>query len=279
MNDETKQDPLSEPRPDEPQPADAPSGLSFLLKQAWWLFEKHVLWPLSDSFRRIRTALSHRSPLAYIGATAMVCITAGAVVAAVYFYDQANPPDSAPVVAEAPLGAESVVAPPATAIAPPAETTGDETLEGVVPDFSPQEGSNSGSTGDTGQGESDSGSAAAELPATVVRPAPAPEGGPLKVAHGFADSFVGYEIGERKATRELRDTATAKLARELKQDPPRLPSNGQVPKASVMNVVAGKTDGDRIEVSVSLMRSGATSELRLAMMRADGGWLVSEVRG
>jgi hypothetical protein len=34
-----------------------------------------------------------------------------------------------------------------------------------------------------------------------------------------------------------------------------------------------------MEVSVSLMRSGATSELRLALKRTDGKWLVSEVRG
>jgi hypothetical protein len=46
-----------------------------------------------------------------------------------------------------------------------------------------------------------------------------------------------------------------------------------------MNVVAGEKDGDRMAVSVSLMRSGATSELRLGMTRTDGQWLVSEVRG
>ena len=39
-------------------------------------------------------------------------------------------------------------------------------------------------------------------------------------------------------------------------------------------------DGDTLDVSVSLMRSGATSELRLALVRDQGkGWLVSEVRG
>jgi hypothetical protein len=62
--------------------------------------------------------------------------------------------------------------------------------------------------------------------------------------------------------------------------PPRLPSNGQVPKASVLNVVAGKKKGRRMEASVSLMRSGATSELRLELTRIDGKrWLVSEVKG
>lgn len=282
MNQEPERDPLSGPRPDEPQAVDAPNGLLFLFKRLWWFFEKHLLWPVSDSFRRIKRAMSYRSPLAYIGVTVMICVTVGAVATAVYFYDQANTPDQSPVVAESPLGSETVVAPvspPATATAPPAQPTGDETLQGVVPDFSGPGRSNSGATGDAGQTGSDSDSAAAALPATVVRPAPAPKGGPLKVAHGFAESFVGFEIGERKATRELRKNATPKLARELKSDPPRLPSNGQVPKASVMNVVAGKKKGDRMEVSVSLMRSGATSELRLAMEKSDGQWLVSEVRG
>jgi hypothetical protein len=45
-------------------------------------------------------------------------------------------------------------------------------------------------------------------------------------------------------------------------------------------VVAGKKSGDNLEVSVSLMRSGATSELRLALVRNNGkGWLVSQVKG
>lgn len=280
MNEDTTQDALSEPRPHEPSPAAAPSGFFFPLKRLWWFFEKHFLWPVADSFRRIGSALSYRSPLAYIGATAMICVTAGAIAAAVYFYDQANSPDPAPVVTEAPLGTDTVVAPvapPATVTAPPARpTAGDETLAGVVPDFSANGNSNSGSTGGNRTG---SGSSASALPATVVKPAPAPKSGPRKVAHDFAASFVGYEVGERKATREIRNTATPKLFRELKSDPPRLPSNGRIPKANVMNVVVGKKVRNRMEVSVSLMRSGASSELRLALTRTDGKWRVSEVRG
>jgi hypothetical protein len=180
-------------------------------------------------------------------------------------------------VAEVPVGEETVIAPvdpPATSTAPPAENTGRDTLDGVVPDFSQDEGSGQeGSGSGSGSGGTD------ELPETVVRPAEPPEGGPLKVAFVFAESFVGYEIGEKKARQTLGNTSTPKLARELRSDPPRLPSNGQVPKASVMNVVAGEKDGDRMAVSVSLMRSGATSELRLGMTRTDGQWLVSEVRG
>ena len=47
-----------------------------------------------------------------------------------------------------------------------------------------------------------------------------------------------------------------------------------------MNVVKGKKSGDTLDVSVSLMRSGATSELRLALEEGKKNkWLVSEVRG
>jgi hypothetical protein len=274
MNEEPTQDAPSE-RPDELLEAHAPNGLFFPLKRLWWFFEKHLLWPVGDSFSRLKNAVSYRSPWAYIGATAMICVTAGAIATAVYFYNEANAPDSSPPVAEAPVGEETVIAPvspPATDTAPPAENTGRDTLDGVVPDFSNQNGS--------AQDGSGTGSASTEqLPETVVRPADPPEGGPLKVAFVFAESFVGYEVGEKKATGDIRNTATPKLARELRSDPPRLPSNGQVPKASVMNVVAGEKDGDRMAVSVSLMRSGATSELRLGMTRTEGQWLVSEVRG
>jgi hypothetical protein len=279
MNEEPTQDASSE-RPDELLHEHAPNGLLFPLKRLWWFVEKHLLWPIGDSFSRVKNALSYRSPIAYVGATLMLCVTAGAVAAAFYFYDQANQPGgAAPQTAEAPVGEETVIAPvspPATVPAPPSENTGRDTLDGVVPDFSSQDGSKSGSGQDSGNG---SDPADQELPATVVRPSSAPDGGPLRTAHEFARTFVGYEVGDRKAAGDLRDTATPKLARELRSDPPRLPSNGQIPKATVMNVVAGEKDGDRMAVSVSLMRSGATSELRLAMTKADGQWLVSEVKG
>jgi hypothetical protein len=234
-------------------------------------------------------AMRYRSPLAYIGATALVCLTAGAVATAVYFYNEANTADQAPVVAEAPLGEDTVLAPvspPPTVAVPSQQAAGEDELKGVVPDFSPPgAGAGSGSSGSDGSGSGSDGSnsngqGSQKLPATVVRPSPAPDSPPLRVAHQFARTFVGYELGEKQATRRLGKSATAKLTRELTADPPRLPSNGRVPKATVLNVVAGKKTRDNMEVSVSLMRSGATSELRLALTRKKGqGWLVSEVRG
>lgn len=273
MNPEQTPDPKTGERPDEQVSAPAPNRLLWPVKRLWWTLEKYLLWPVSDSFRRMAEAMRYRSPLAYIGATLLVCLTVGAVSTAVYFYNEANSNEAPAVVAEAPLGSDTVLSPipPPPVVASPSQpTSGEDTLDGVVPDFN-QSGDNSGESGAQN---------AQQLPETVVRPSDPPDSPPLKVADRFARTFVGYEIGEKKAVRELRSSTTAKLARELQEDPPRLPSNGRVPKATVLNVVAGKKRKDSMEVSVSLMRSGATSELRLALVREDGeGWLVSEVRG
>lgn len=274
MNTDQTPDPTSGERPDEQEISPAPNGFLWPIKRIWWAFEKYLLWPVSDSFRRVAEAMRYRSPLAYIGATALVCLTAGAVATAVYFYNEANRTEAPPVVAETPLGEDTVVVPvtPPTVAVPSEPAAGDDTLKGVVPDFSPSgNGSGDGSSG---------GQDGKELPETAVKPSAAPDSPPLKVAHRFASTFVGYELGEKKAARELRKSATGELTRQLRNDPPRLPSNGQVPRATVLNVVAGEKKGDKMEVSVSLMRSGATSELRLALVRGNGtGWLVSEVRG
>ncbi|MEX0620984.1 MAG: hypothetical protein WD181_05320 [Solirubrobacterales bacterium] len=258
-------DKLRSAGPDNQDLEPAPRRLFWPVKRLWWAIEKHILWPIADSFRRLRSVLSYRSPLAYIGATAMVCLTAGAVATAVYFYNEAKSPDSPAVIADTSLGEDIVlepVSPLPTTPVDPQQAASEDTLQGVVPNFrAPKKG-----------GE--------RLPETAVRPAGAPDSPPLAVAHEFARTFVGYELGERKAARQLRQSATPKLARELSDNPPRLPSNGRVPKATVLNVVAGKKSGDSLEVSVSLMRSGATSELRLALVRGkDKGWLVSQVRG
>jgi len=288
MNEDRTPDPRSGEWPDHQEPTPAPSRLLWPFKRLWWGLEKHLLWPVSDSFRRMTGAMRYRSPLAYIGATVMVCLTAGAVATAVYFYNEARQPDPAPVVAEAPLGSDTVVAPVAPVAPPPTAkapsnsgSKDDGSLQGVVPDFNASAGTdtNAGSGGDA-KGGSSGKDDSQKLPKTVVRPSKPPDSPPLKVAHRFAETFVGYEVGEKKSAGKLRKTSTARLAGELTARPPRLPSNGQVPKASVLNVVAGKKKGRRMEASVSLMRSGATSELRLELTRIDGKrWLVSEVKG
>lgn len=266
-----------EPKDKLQEPQRAPGGFFWPLRRVGWFVEKHLLWPIADSFRRFGNAFRYRSPFAYIGATLMICVTAGAVAAAVYFYNQSED-RSDPVIADTAIPAETVV----PAVPTPTQTpttvedttpnsgSADDTLQGVVPNFTTSGKEKTGSSGNANQ----------KLPETVVRPAPVPESAPLKVAHRFASTFVGYEIGERGASKQFSRTATPKLAKELKANPPKLPSTGRVPKATVVNVVRGKKQGDSMEVSVSLMRTGAASELRLNLTREKGdGWLVSEVRG
>lgn len=268
-----------------------PGGLFWPIRRFGWFLEKYLLWPVADSFRKFTNALRYRSPLAYIGATLMVTVTAGAVAAAVYFYNQSEDKEQAPTVVENTTAPETVIAPVPTPTSPstPVEDTtpgsgdADTTLQGVVPNFA-----TSGKTkkdGDGGSGTANGsgdkgGNANQQLPNTVVRPAPTPKSPPLRVAHQFATTFVGYEIGDKGASKQFSRTATPKLAKELKENPPKLPSSGQIPKATVVNVVRGKKSGDTMQVSVSLMRTGAASELRLALTKEKGdGWLVSEVRG
>lgn len=257
------------------QETKAPGGLFWPIRRAGWFLEKHLLWPVADSFRKFANAFRYRSPFAYIGVTLMVTVTAGAIAAAVYFHNQSTDPTTEPLAADTVVPAEAVVPAvptPAPAPVPGQDTTpnsgdADTTLQGVTPNFSTA-------------GRQKNGKKKPQLPATVVRPAPVPKAAPLKVAHSFASTFANYEVGKKGAADRFTKSATTKLARDLKKNPPKLPANGQIPKATVVNVVRGKKDGDRMAVSVSLMRSGGSSELRLGLTRKQGdGWLVSEVRG
>ena len=254
-----------------------PGGLTWPIRRFYWAVEKRILWPISDSFKRVAGSFRYRSPLAYIGATMLLTLTAAAIGAAVYFHNEAKDGETTPVVAEVP--SETVVEPtiptPVTTATPPSDSKPDNTLKGVVPDF--DKTSANSKDQDAGGVANKS---AADPYATVVKPSDPPNSPPLKVAHKFALTFVDYEVGKKGAADGFKTIATPKLSKELKQDPPRQPSNGKIPKADVMNVVKGDSNGDSMEVSVSLLRSGATSELRLALeQQKNKKWLVSEVRG
>ena len=125
-------------------------------------------------------------------------------------------------------------------------------------------------------------SAAASIssaPGIVGKPA-----GPaaLAVARQFSDAFVLYETGQGNARvrAAFGSTATPALAQSLLRRPPRQPASVRVPKAKVLNVVAGPSSGGVYTVSVSLLRVGLTSELRLEMEKAKHGkWHVTDVLG
>jgi hypothetical protein len=111
-----------------------------------------------------------------------------------------------------------------------------------------------------------------------------PPAGPkaVKVARNFAGAFVVYETGgiDSKVRKAFGDTATAELSHSLLKRPPRQPANIKVPRAKVVNVVPGPSQGKVFTVSVSLLRVGVTSELRLEMeQRKHDGWQVTNVLG
>jgi len=102
----------------------------------------------------------------------------------------------------------------------------------------------------------------------------------LAVAREFAQAFVVYETGGEKETFKagFDATATAQLTKALMQRPPRQPADGKVPKAKVVNVVAGPSKGKARTASVSLLRVGVTSELRLEVEQDVGKkWQVTNV--
>lgn len=116
--------------------------------------------------------------------------------------------------------------------------------------------------------------------ATVTGP-PAPKAA-KRTARRFAEAFVLYEIGgiEGKVRTAFRHTSTKQLSRALLHNPPRQPASVKVPQAKVVNVVAGPSQGGVYPVSVSLLRVGVTSELRLQLEQgADKKWQVTNVLG
>lgn len=271
----------------EPDPR-GPGAVRWAFQQVGWYLRKLILWPIADSFRafgrgisRLLNVFRYRSPLAWVGATLAVTVTAGAVGAAVYFYRQserAGTPAAPEVVREVPATSDpagsALPAQPATPTPPTnPDSTNDGTggtLQGVVPDFRRTAATRPATAKERKKSATE----------TVVEPARVPDSGPLKVAHRFATTFVGYEVGEKGTARALKQTAAPRLARELRANPPKLPVSGKVPKATVMNVVKGKRNGKRLAVSVALLRTGATSELRLVLARTGADrWRVSEVRG
>jgi hypothetical protein len=103
-----------------------------------------------------------------------------------------------------------------------------------------------------------------------------------QTARRFAEAFVVYEVGgiDGKVRRVFGKTGTKQLSRALLHRPPRQPAAVKVPRAKVVNVVAGPSREGVYPVSVSLLRVGVTSELRLELEPGAGKqWQVTNVLG
>lgn len=261
------------------------SGIADVLRwpfeRAAWALERRVLWPLRERF-------AGRSPSGRgFGAAALAGLAGAAVIAGVLLL---------PSSGDSPR--EQVAAPTRVAIATPepkaAQPSGRE-LQGVAPSFEVDDSGGVDPATDTADTKLDGESATGE-PLGDDRTDAAEEGaaatssskkpvaaGPaaMKVARRFSEAFVFYEIGERPARAKtvFGETATPQLASALDERPPRQPAEATVPKARVLNLVPGPRAGRAYTVSVSLLRVGLTSELRLELNKKNGAWFVTDVRG
>jgi len=248
-------------------------------ERAIWAIERGLVWPLEE-----RTG-DWDPQLRAAGVAALALLAAGAGVLGLLWASgsgdggtppatQASAPVALPVVRQAPRAAPAAAAP---------------VLQGAKPDFAdaPRSGVSKSSEGKVATGgsttevaKSASSSGAGPSTAATVKPAGPPA---AKVARRFAGAFVLYEIGRKSSQVKttFNETATPRLAHELLRRPPRQPAAVKVPKAKVLNVVAGPHKGDTFTLSVSLLRVGVTSELRLEMQRdpKTGLWQVADSLG
>jgi hypothetical protein len=250
-------------------------------ERAAWAAERGVLWPLQER-------LAGWSPGGRgTGAAALGAIVACAVLAGVLLL---------PRNGDAP--SERVASPTRVAIAPPkpqAEQPSGPVLQGTPPSFDVGKGVGVSQAGNEAETELNAGSpdeapvvsgeatqAEGEAAATTSSRKPVPAGpAAMKIARRFSEAFVFYEVGERPARAKtvFGETATPELATALGERPPRQPADADVPKARVLNLVPGPRAGKAYTVSVSLLRVGLTSELRLELNRLHGAWVVTDVRG
>jgi hypothetical protein len=252
---------------------------------------EHLVWPVEDRL----LGLSDRGRAAVAGGAVVVALGLGIGAFSLGSSGGAEPV-SAPVA----------VAPEKTPHAAPATHSDPEpepTLHGAAPVFKPapegraKVGDNGGvesapatsgaTTGDPATDTISSSPAARPADAstsTATEPADGPPAGPaaIAVARKFAEGFVVYETGgEASAFRAaFGATATPELNKALLRRPPHQPAGVTVPKAKVLNIVPAPSHGSIYPLSVSLLRVGVTSELRLEMEQLKHqGWRVTNVLG
>jgi hypothetical protein len=236
-----------------------------------WRFERGVVWPLEE-----RTD-EWSVPARATGVGAMALLAAAAGVLGLVLASGGGSATTAREVTALPVEPA-----PVTAQAPAAPV-----LHGAAPDFTPEAGDAAATTAAATTGAVDASGSTATSPGTATSAAATEVADPgkeaIKVARRFSDAFVLYETGKLSgAVRStIAATATPQVTRDLLRRPPRLPANVTVPKAKVLNVVPGPKRGDVYTVSVSLLRVGITSELRLGMQREkdSGEWQVTETLG
>jgi hypothetical protein len=257
--------------------------------------QKKLLWPLQDR------AAAMGAPARALSTAAAIVLAAGAGIAGLLLATSSGSGDRPATAAVA------AVSTPAPRAEPSAEPEPREparaTLQGAAPSFEPARrdasptevdparavvksspAESQGNEAGAASTSSDPGASAAKAGVGKDAAIDGPPAGPaaIAVARDFSDAFVVYETGglDPRVRKVFGATATPELAKALLRRPPRLPANVEVPKAKVLNVVPGPSHGGVYSVSVSLLRVGVTSELRLDLEQLKGKeWRVTNVLG
>jgi hypothetical protein len=255
------------------------------LRKLAWLIEEKVIWPIGDAVRGRGTHATpslaepkptrRRPDIRIALATAGVATVVGVGIAA---FVGSNGPGSEST--SAPDNPPRAAALPNTPASSKPEGEHPSTLRGVAPHFKPS------SKAETSKASPTTSTQVSPLESTNDKPSSIPpdvssDVPALQTARAFSGAFVLYEVGRTntKVKRTFARTATPALARALRDRPPRLPDSVKVPTAKVQNVVVGTPHDREVEASVSLLRLGDLSELRLTLTKRQGVWAVSEVRG
>jgi hypothetical protein len=261
-----------------------------IFERAAFPLQERVFWPLADG------AAAAGAPARAVATGAVILVAAAAGVAGLIWAAPDRPHNAAPSAEVA------ATAPPLGELKPPAAKPAEPTLHGAAPVFKPAKGQaasevdparavvksspsgSSDSESSTSASSATAASSAADGPSAQASTMDGPPAGPtaIAVARDFSGAFVVYETGgsDGAVRKAFAETATAQLAKALLRRPPRLPADVQVPKAKVVNVVSAPSHGGVYPVSVSLLRVGLTSELRLEMEKLKGdGWRVTNVLG
>jgi hypothetical protein len=244
---------------------------SWPFERAAWAIERGLVWPLQERFGNRELALG----------------TLAAVAVGVAGLLWATPGNSGPVREAALPGRAAIAVKP---LSPGTSVRHHiHVLHGAVPVFAPPAGGGAAKVAGEKAVRAPSHAASRPTKGGVASISSAPKilgkpAGPaaIAVARQFSDAFVLYEVGQGSAQvrTAFASTATPALAHSLLHRPPRQPASIKVPRAKVLNVVAGPSSGGIYTISVSLLRVGVTSELRLEMERAKhGGWHVTDVLG
>lgn len=254
------------------------AGSKRAIERACWRLERGLLWPLEERLGGWDRALRGMA----LAAVALLAVGAG--VAGLMWAAPGRDASSVRATAATTTGS-SIAAKPTPPPSRPARAA--HLLHGAPPVFTAPARHSAAKVAAARALDASSAPKSQKAPSASISSAPAILGKPagpaaIKVARKFSDAFVLYEIGKGGAPvrAAFTNTATPALAQSLLRRPPRQPATVRVPKAKVLNIVPGPSNGSVYTVSVSLLRVGLTSELRLEMENSKrGGWQVTDVIG